>query len=137
MSLMDAPITRRTDTRATRGGRRSRLTLFLQDGPLVLGIVLGMPAGRCHAEFTVATPAAREARRLLCPAIGVDDSSQLLFHVMLLRRGWCFFFFAKSWRFVHDIASHEQTWCMMEVVKAAHRRRNGIHFLEHNGVGNS
>ena len=37
----------------------------------------------------------------------------------------------QSWRFVHDIASHEQTWCMMEAVKAAHSRRNGIHFLEH------
>ena len=37
----------------------------------------------------------------------------------------------QSWRFVHDIASHEQTWCMMEAVKAVHRRCNGIHFLEH------
>ena len=37
----------------------------------------------------------------------------------------------QSWRFVHDIASHEQTWCMMEAVKAAHSGCNGIHFLEH------
>ena len=65
MSLMDAPITRRTDTRATRGGRRSRQTLLLQDGPIVLGIVLGMPVGSWHAECTVATPAAREASHVL------------------------------------------------------------------------
>ena len=77
MSLMVVPITRRTDTRATRGGRRSRQTLLLQDGSLVLGIVLGMPVGRWHAEFTVATPAAREASRLVCHAIGVDDLWQL------------------------------------------------------------
>ena len=37
----------------------------------------------------------------------------------------------QSWRFAHDIASHEQTWCMVEAVKAAHRRCYGIHFLEH------
>ena len=45
--------------------RRSRQTLLLQDGSLVLVIVLGMPDGRWHAEFTVATSAAREASRLL------------------------------------------------------------------------
>ena len=78
MGVMDAPITRRTDTRATHGGRRSRQTLLLQDGPLVLGIVLGMPVGRWHAEFTVAKPTAREVSRLLCDALGVDDLSQLL-----------------------------------------------------------
>ena len=105
MSLMDVPITRRTDTRATRGGRRSRQTLLLQDGSLVLGIVLGMPVGRLHAKFTVATPAAREASRLLCHASGVDDLSQLLscdavdLGMVVLQ----------SWRFAHDIASHEQT----------------------------
>lgn len=32
MSLMDVPLIRRTDTRATRGGQRSRQTLVLQDG---------------------------------------------------------------------------------------------------------
>jgi len=66
---MDAPITHRTDTRATRGGRRSRQTLLLQDGSLVLGIVLVTIVGRWHAEFTVATPAAREASRLLCHGV--------------------------------------------------------------------
>ena len=76
---MDAPITRRTHTRATRGGRRSRQTLLLQDGPLVLGIVLGMPDGRWHAEFTVSTSAGREASRLLRHAIGVGDLSQFIY----------------------------------------------------------
>ena len=127
MSFMDAPITRRTDTRATRGGRRSRQTLLLQGGSLVLGIVLGMPVCRWHAEFTVATPAAREASRLLYHAIGVDDLWQLpSCNAVVLRM-----VVLQSWRFVHDIRSHEQTWCVMEAVKDAHRRRNGIHFLEH------
>ena len=79
MSLIYAPITRRTDTRATRGGRRSRQTLLLLIGSLVLGIVLGMPVGRWHVEFTVATPAARESSRLLYNASGVDVLSQLLY----------------------------------------------------------
>jgi len=114
-------------TRATRGGQRLRQTLVLQDGLPVLGIVLGMPAERWHAQFTAETSAGREASRLLCHAIGLDDLSQLLSSyvvalgmVVLLR-----------WRFVHDIASHEHTWCMMEAVKVAHRRCNCTHFLEH------
>jgi hypothetical protein len=78
MSFMDVPIIRRTDTLATRGGQRSRQTLVLQDGLPVLGIVLGMPVGRWHAEFTADTSAGREASRLLCHAIGVDGLSQLL-----------------------------------------------------------
>ena len=70
MSLMDAPITRRTDTRATRCGQRSRQTLLLHDG--------SMPVGRWHAEFTAETSAGREASRLLRLAIGVDDLSQFV-----------------------------------------------------------
>ena len=125
---MDVPIIRRTDTRATRGGQRSRQTLVLQDGLPVLGIVLGMPVGRWHADFTADTSAGREASRLLCHAIGVDDLSQLLAcNVVALGM----VFFSTSWRCVHGIASHEQTWCMMEAVKAAHSRRNAINFLEH------
>ena len=94
---------------------------------LFLGIVLGMPVGRWHAEFTVATPAAREALRWLRHAIGVDGLSQLLFSNAVALG----MVVLQSWRFVHDIASHERTWCMLEAVKAAHRRCNGIHFLEH------
>ena len=127
MSLMDVPIIRRTDTRATRGGQRSRQTLVLQDGLPVLGIVLGMPVGRWHAEFTADTSAGREASRLLCHAIGVGGLSQLL-SSNAVALGMVVL---QSWRFVHDIASHEQTWCMMEAVKAAHRRCNGMHVLEH------
>ena len=78
MSLMDVPITRRTDTRATRGGQRSRQTLVLQDGLPVLAIVLGMPVERWHAEFTADTSAGREASRLLRHSIGVGCLSQLL-----------------------------------------------------------
>ena len=63
MSLMDVLIIGRTDTRATRGGQRSRQTLVLQDGLPVLGIVLGKPVGRWHAEFTADTSAGREASR--------------------------------------------------------------------------
>ena len=124
---MDVPIIRRTDTRATRGGQRSRQTLVLQDCLPVLGIVLGMPVGRWHAEFTADTSAGREASRLLCHAIGVDGLSQLL-SSNVVDRGMVVL---QSWRLVHDVASHEQTWCMMEVVKVAHRRCNGINFLEH------
>jgi len=79
MRFMDVPIIRRTDTRATRGGQRSRQTLVLQDGLLVLGIVLGMLVGRWHAEFTADTSAGREASRLVCHALGVDGLSQLLY----------------------------------------------------------
>ena len=102
MSLMDVPIIRRTDTRATRGGQRSRQTLVLQDGLPVLGIVLGMPVGRWHAEFTADTSAGREASRLLCHAIGGDGLSQLL-SANAVALGMVVL---QSWRFVHDIASH-------------------------------
>ena len=97
---MDVPIIRRTDTRATRGGQRSRQTLVLQDGLPVLGIVLGMPVGRWRAEFAADTSAGREASRLLCHVIGVDGLSQLL-SSNVVDMGMVVL---QSWRFVHDIA---------------------------------
>ena len=34
----------------------------------------------------------------------------------------------QGWSLVHDVASHEQTWIMMQASKAAHRRRGDMKF---------
>ena len=100
--LMDVPIIRRTDTRATRGGQRSRQTMVLQEGLPVLGIVICMHLGRWHGDFTADTSAGREASRFLCHAIGVEGLSHLL-SSNAVALGMVVL---QSWRFVHDIASY-------------------------------
>ena len=54
-------------------GRPSREEMLLQDGPIVLCVLLGTPHGRWRSEFTAPTRAALEARSLLCHALGVTD----------------------------------------------------------------
>ena len=45
--------------------------------------------------------------------------------------------FLQGWSFVHDVASHEHTWIMMQASKAAHRRRGDIKFLEHRALASA
>ena len=107
-------------TRVPRAwAKPSRQELLPQDGQPVLCIMLGTADGRWRAEFASGTRAAMEARRLLCHAVGVIDLSEPVC-VSVAALGISVL---QSWHFVHDAASHEHTWAMLEVVKAAHSRR--------------
>ena len=76
MDCGDKLLSRPAQTRAMRCARPSREHTVLQDGSLVLGLVLATPQGRWHSEFTLATREALVARRLLSDALGVADASQ-------------------------------------------------------------
>ena len=110
-----------------RSGRRPLCALAHSDGPPVFCVVIGMPTGRWHAELSGVSHVARECRRLLTIANGVTTVSDVAvdapatFGLAVLL----------GWRFVHGTNVHEHTWAMMQSFLACHRRRHGVHFLEH------
>ena len=77
--------------------------------------------------MTGVSTAARECRRLLLLANGVATVSDVVVETPAT------FGLAAllGWRFVHGTNGHEQTWAMMQSVLASHRRRRGVHLLEH------
>ena len=127
MQLADVLVVGLAGAVVPRCGRRPLCALVHSDGPPVLCVVSRMPPGRWHAELTGVSLAARECRRLLTIANGVTTVSDVAvdapatFGLAVLL----------GWRFVHGTNVHQHTWAMMQSVLACHRRRHGVHFLEH------
>ena len=68
--------------------------------------------------------------RLLSHAVALPDCSHMF--VSALPRWEWRFFVLQSWHCVHDTASHEHTWAMMEAVNAACcLRRSGVKLVDH------
>ena len=130
MQLADVLVAGLAGAVVPRCGRRPLGALVHSDGPPALCVVIGMPTGRWHAELTGVSLAARECRRLLTIANGVTTVSDVAvdapatFGLAVLL----------GWRFVHGTNVHQHTWAMMQSILACHRRRQGVHFLEHVAV---
>jgi hypothetical protein len=112
---------------AARVGRPSQRALVLRDGPPVLCVLVGTPQGRWHDEVTPRAPAARQAMRMLCHAHGVTDLAQ----VGMDTAGILGLAVLVGWRFVHEAVGHEETYAFTLAAQGAHRRRQGVKFLEH------
>ena len=130
MQLADVLVVGLPGAVVPRSGRRPLGALVHSDGSPVLCVVIGMPTGRWHAELSGVSLAARGRRRLLTIANGATTVSDVAvdapatFGLAVLLR----------WRFVHGTNVHQHTWAMMQSIIACHRRRHGVHFLEHVAV---
>ena len=113
-------------------GQPSRQDCLRKPGPLTLAVIVGTPNGRWSAELSGKNKESKKALTLLSAALGghlnpdnaerqLEDRPAALCIVVL-----------EGWRFVHEYATHAQTFALMKASQALYPQRSHMRFIEHN-----
>ena len=117
---------------AATGSQASRascadLDLFsVPGGPPFIAVLLGVPRGRWTVELDGQQSACQKAKAAVSSLGGQSplcaSCPGVVSGVVAFRHGW---------RYVTGVASHEQTFALMDASATFHRKRSGSRFLEH------
>ena len=107
--------------------KRTLAELVKEDGPLRIALLIGQAEGRWSFEINKSFfESCREVQSLLSKAAEVIDVTFPMDGTYLLGIA-----VIRSWRFVHERASSNDTYLLMRAYNDAHRKSCNHRFLEH------